>query len=59
MAKSAGRNKTEGKFDKLKGRVQDAYGTLRGKPSSNAKGKAKRGRGAARTGMGRLKKSAR
>jgi uncharacterized protein YjbJ (UPF0337 family) len=59
MAKSAGRNKTEGTFDKLRGRIAAAYGELTGKPSSRAKGRARRARGSARTGLGRSKKASR
>jgi uncharacterized protein YjbJ (UPF0337 family) len=56
MAKSARRNKTEGKLDKLAGRVLEAFGKLTGKRSAGAKGKAARGRGAGRSASGRLKR---
>jgi membrane protein len=59
MAKSARRNKTEGKLDKLVGRVLEAVGKLTGKRSAGAKGKAARGRGAARSTKGRLKRKGR
>ena len=59
MAKSAQRNKTEGTLDKLRGRIVAAYGELRGKPQKRAKGKARRARGSARTGLGKVKKSSR
>ena len=59
MAKSAGRNKTEGTFDKLRGRVVAAYGELTGKPASRTKGRTRRARGSAKTGLGRLKKTTR
>jgi uncharacterized protein YjbJ (UPF0337 family) len=59
MAKSAKRNKTEGKLDKLGGRVLEAWSKLTGKRSAGAKGKAARGRGAARSAKGRVKRRAR
>jgi uncharacterized protein YjbJ (UPF0337 family) len=59
MAKSATRNKAEGRLDKLSGRVMEAFSKLTGKPSASAKGKAKRGRGGARTTKGRLKRKVR
>ena len=55
MAKTARRNKAEGKLDKLAGRVLDEIGKLTGKRSTRAKGKAARGRGAARSTKGRAK----
>jgi len=59
MAKSAKRNKAEGKLDKLGGRVLEAWSKLTGNRSAGAKGKAARGRGSARSAKGRLKRSAR
>jgi uncharacterized protein YjbJ (UPF0337 family) len=59
MAKSAKRNKAEGKLDKLGGRLLEAWSKLTGNRSAGAKGKAARGRGAARSAKGRLKRSAR
>ena len=59
MANSAKRNKAEGGLDKLAGRVLEAFGKLTGNRSAGAKGKAARGRGAARTTKGRMKRRAR
>lgn len=59
MAKSARRNKAEGGLDKLAGRVLEAFGKLTGDRSARTKGKAARGRGAARTTKGRMKRRAR
>jgi uncharacterized protein YjbJ (UPF0337 family) len=58
MAKSARRDKTEGAVDKVAGRVLEAFSKLTGNRSAGAKGKAARGRGAARSGKGRLKRTA-
>ena len=54
MAKSARRNKAEGTLDRLAGRALEAYSKLTGKRSARAKGKAARGRGAARSLRGRV-----
>jgi uncharacterized protein YjbJ (UPF0337 family) len=59
MAKSARRNKAEGKLDRLVGRVVEEIGKLKGDRPRRAKGKAARGRGAARSTKGRVKRRAR
>jgi len=58
MAKSARRDKTEGGLDKLAGRVLEAWSKLTGDRSAGAKGKAARGRGAARSKKGGIKRKA-
>jgi uncharacterized protein YjbJ (UPF0337 family) len=55
VGKSAKRDKAEGALDKLAGRVLEAFSKLTGRRSAGAKGKATRGRGAARSTRGRLK----
>jgi uncharacterized protein YjbJ (UPF0337 family) len=59
MAKSGRRDKAEGAVDKVAGRVLEAFSKLTGNRSAGAKGKAARGRGAARSAKGRLKRTAR
>jgi uncharacterized protein YjbJ (UPF0337 family) len=59
MAKRARRNKAKGTLDKLVGRVFEEVGKLTGKRSKKAKGKAARGRGAARSTKGRVRQKAR
>jgi uncharacterized protein YjbJ (UPF0337 family) len=54
--KSRSRDKTEGTVDKIAGRVMEAFSKLTGNRSAGAKGKAARGRGAARGAKGRAKK---
>ena len=54
MAKSARRSKAEGTLDKQAGRALEAYSKLTGNRSAGAKGKAARGRGAARSLRGRV-----
>ena len=56
MAKSGRRDKAEGTLDKLAGRVLETFSKLTGRRSTRAKGKAARGRGAARSGKGRFKR---
>lgn len=58
MAKTARRDKAEGGLDKLAGRVLEAWGKLTGNRSAGAKGKAARGRGAARSTKGSAKRRA-
>jgi uncharacterized protein YjbJ (UPF0337 family) len=58
MAKSARRDKVEGAVDRLAGRVLEAFSKLTGKRSAGAKGKAARGRGAARSAKGGAKRKA-
>jgi uncharacterized protein YjbJ (UPF0337 family) len=58
MAKSARRNQAEGTLDKIGGRVLELVGKLTGKRSTQAKGKAARGRGKARSGTGRMRRKA-
>jgi uncharacterized protein YjbJ (UPF0337 family) len=53
--KSARRDKAEGTLDRIAGKVLDAFGKLTGKRSTQAKGKAARGRGAGRRTKGRVK----
>lgn len=57
--KSGRRNQAEGTLDKVAGRVLDAWGKVTGKPSTRAKGKAAKGRGAGRSAMGRTKRGRR
>ncbi|MDX6657470.1 MAG: hypothetical protein QOH62_2263 [Solirubrobacteraceae bacterium] len=59
MTKSAGRNKAEGGLDKMVGRMMEGFSKLTGNRSTSAKGKAARGRGAARSTKGRAKQRAR
>jgi uncharacterized protein YjbJ (UPF0337 family) len=59
MFKSSKRDRAEGGLDRLAGRVLEAIGRLTGNRSSQAKGKAARGRGAARGGKGRSKRAVR
>ena len=56
MAKTARRDKAEGGLDKLAGRVLEAWSKLTGNRSAGAKGKAARGRGAARSAKGKAKR---
>jgi uncharacterized protein YjbJ (UPF0337 family) len=58
MVKSGRRDKAEGAIDKVAGRVLEAFSKLTGKRSAGAKGKAARGRGAARSAKGRAKRRA-
>jgi len=58
MAKTARRDKAEGGLDKLAGRVLEAWSKLTGNRSAGAKGKAARGRGAARSAKGGAKRRA-
>ena len=57
--KSARRDKTEGTFDKIAGRVLEAFGKLTGNRSAGAKGKAARGRGTGRSAKGRVNRGGR
>jgi uncharacterized protein YjbJ (UPF0337 family) len=59
MAKSGRREKTEGAVDRVAGRILEAFSKLTGNRSAGAKGKAARGRGAARSAKGRVKRTAR
>ena len=59
MAKSGRRDKTEGAVDRAAGRIREAFSKLTGNRSAGAKGKAARGRGAARSAKGRVKRTAR
>jgi uncharacterized protein YjbJ (UPF0337 family) len=56
MVKSGRRDKAEGAIDKIVGRVLEAFSRLTGKRSTGPKGKAARGRGAARSATGRAKR---
>ena len=53
--RSSRKDKAAGKADSLGGRVLEAFSKLTGKRGAGAKGKAARGRGAARTTKGRVK----
>jgi uncharacterized protein YjbJ (UPF0337 family) len=55
VRKSASRDKAEGTVDKVAGRVLEAFSKLTGNRKAGAKGKAARGRGAARKTKGRAK----
>lgn len=59
MFKSSERDRAEGGLDRLAGRVLETIGRLTGRRSTQAKGKAARGRGAARGRKGRTKRSVR
>jgi uncharacterized protein YjbJ (UPF0337 family) len=59
MFKSSRRDQAEGVVDRLAGRVLEAIGRLTGRRSTQAKGKAARGRGAMRARKGRMKRAAR
>ncbi len=59
MFKSSRRDRAEGGLDRFGGWVLEAIGRLTGRRSHQAKGKAARGRGAARSGKGRAKRAAR
>ena len=54
--KSGSRDTAEGTVDKIAGKVMEAFSKLTGNRSAGAKGKAARGRGAARSTKGRAKK---
>jgi uncharacterized protein YjbJ (UPF0337 family) len=54
--KSRSRDQAEGFFDKVAGRILEAYAKLTGKRSAGAKGKAARVRGSWRTTKGRAKR---
>jgi uncharacterized protein YjbJ (UPF0337 family) len=53
--RSAKNDKARGHADSIGGRVLEAWGKLTGKKSTQAKGKAARGRGAGRKTKGRAK----
>jgi uncharacterized protein YjbJ (UPF0337 family) len=57
--KSARRNSAEGTLDRLAGRLLEAFGTVTGRKSSKAKGKAARARGTGRRQTGKAKKASR
>ena len=54
--KSKRQDQASGTIDKVAGRVLDAFGKLTGNQKTRAKGKAARGRGAARSAKGRAKR---
>jgi uncharacterized protein YjbJ (UPF0337 family) len=54
--RSARQDTIKGGIDKIAGRVLEAFGKLTGDRSARAKGKAARGRGAARSSKGGLKR---
>jgi uncharacterized protein YjbJ (UPF0337 family) len=55
MAKSSRRNRSEGTIDKMAGKVLEVIGKMTGRTSTQAKGKAARGRGHVRSAKGRTK----
>jgi uncharacterized protein YjbJ (UPF0337 family) len=57
--KSARRDTTEGTLDRIGGRLLEAWGALTGSPSTRAKGRAARLRGAGRRGKGQAKRAMR
>lgn len=59
MFKSSKRDRAEGALDRLGGRVLEVMGRLTGRRSYQAKGKAARARGAARSRKGRAKRAVR
>ncbi len=58
MVKSSQRDRTEGALDRIGGRVMEIVGTLTGRRSHKAKGRAARLRGSARSSKGRAKSRA-
>ena len=58
MPRSSRRDRATGTVDRIAGRVMDAIGSLTGKGSQKAKGKAARARGGARRGRGAGKRTA-
>jgi uncharacterized protein YjbJ (UPF0337 family) len=56
--RSARKDKAAGKADTIGGHILEFFGKLTGDRKSQAKGKAARGRGAFRTGKGKVKGSA-
>ncbi len=59
MVKSSRRDRAEGALDRIGGRVMEMLGTLTGRRSHKAKGRAARLRGSARSNKGRAKSRAR
>jgi uncharacterized protein YjbJ (UPF0337 family) len=59
MAKSSRRNQSEGALDRLGGKVMELVGKVTGRRSTQAKGKAARFRGSARSTKGRAKRAVR
>ncbi|HWE08177.1 MAG TPA: hypothetical protein VG325_02410 [Solirubrobacteraceae bacterium] len=59
MAKSSRRDRADGALDRLGGRVMEMIGTLTGRKSRKAKGRAARLRGRARSTRGRAKRATR
>ena len=59
MFKSAERDRAEGTLDRIGARVLEAWGSLTGRKSTKAKGKAARARGHMRQTRGAAKKGAR
>jgi uncharacterized protein YjbJ (UPF0337 family) len=57
--RTARRDTTAGRMDKVGGRILELVGKVTGKKSTTAKGKAARGRGAGRTAKGRAKRGRR
>ena len=57
--KSAKRNKNEGAIDKVAGAVLEMVGKVTGKGSTQAKGKAAKGRGFGRSSTGRARSGGR
>jgi uncharacterized protein YjbJ (UPF0337 family) len=57
--KSARRDSAAGVLDRIGGRVLEVWGSMTGRSSHTAKGKAARGRGAARRTKGGAKRSVR
>ena len=53
--RSSRQDKSAGTVDRVAGRVMEAFSKLTGKTSAGAKGKAARGRGAARSAKGGAK----
>jgi uncharacterized protein YjbJ (UPF0337 family) len=58
MFKSSGRNKAEGRLDRIGGWVLERVGRITGRTSHKVKGKGARTRGSARTAAGRSKERA-
>jgi uncharacterized protein YjbJ (UPF0337 family) len=59
MFKSAGRNEAEGRLDRFAGRLLELVGTVTGRKTTKAKGRAARMRGSARRRSGRTKRALR
>ena len=53
--RSKSRDKAGGTWDKVRGRTEEAFGALRGRENSKAKGQAKQTKGSARKKRGHIR----